>query len=137
LSLHGALPIYRLAAGTVHEHRQAAVDGGGERGIATGAEDRRGAGVRVHAGKILGAQREANLRVRQLGHGLQEEGATRSPLRWRRAGDEDAELEAAVDGGKERRQGITRAPVLEVVERLQPSLGRDALEEGGGGQVRG
>ena len=80
--------LHRLARRAVHQHRQAPVDHRGQLGVAAGAEDRRGAGVGIDAGKALRRQRETTLGVVTLGDILKEEGATRGAGEPRRAGDE-------------------------------------------------
>ena len=74
------------------------VDAAGDVGVATGAEHGCGAGVGVDAGEVGRRQREAAIRVVDLGGVVQEEGAARlvEPSRFA-ANDQGAEFERGVD----------------------------------------
>ena len=99
-----------------HQHRVAGVDAQGDVGVAPAAEDGRGAGVGVDAGKVGGRQQQRAFGLGvQLVQAVQKEGAAR--LRegaFRAAEQQHAELEAGMHVGEK------HLAVLEVEQDAQP-----------------
>ena len=131
---HGAIahrPYLALcAARAVHQHGMALVHAARDVGVAAGAEDRRGAGVRVHAGEVVRGQREASFRVGNGSGVVQEEGAARLGERAvRAAADQRAEFERGVHVLEE------DFPILEVEQTGNAPARGDGLEEGCRGLV--
>ena len=115
----------------------ALVDAAGDRGVAPGAEDGRGAGVGVDAGEVRRRQREAALRVLDGLNIVQEEGAIRlfgnavaAPPKTRAQN-----LKRSVHVLEEGRQIRSETAVLEVEEAGEAPVRGEGLEEAGGGLV--
>ena len=121
-----------------HQHRMRAVDARGELRVERVAENRRGAGIRIHRAKIVGGQRDhprgaqprgcvgviGQFGRREFGHGVQiERAACDGKLAAHAAENQRAEFEARMDVRKE------NFLVLEVDQRRQPAGGGDRTEE--------
>ena len=108
------------------------VDATGDVGVTLCSEDRRRAGVGVHAGEVRGRQCKAAVLVMDRFRVVQEEGAfgliEQSLLS---AEYEGAEFEAGVHVREERRQPCSEAAVLEVEQAAHPSSHGNGLEEAG------
>src|ERR1035437_7975855 len=122
---------------TIHEDRQAPVNGRGERCVPARSEYRCSPGVRIHTSEIRRGEREATFGVLKLGHVLEKKctsGGIESPG-W--ACNRHTELEAAVHVWKEGLGVEPGASVFEIVKRLQPPSRRDTLKERRGRLIGG
>ncbi len=109
----------------IDQYWQTFIYPGSQLGIATRAEDRGSAGVRVDAGKVCRRQRKTTLGVVEFGHTVQKKGASRVTGYRRGTCDKHTEFERGMNIGKE------DLFVLEIVECFQSSFCRDALKEAG------
>ena len=113
------------------EDGDALVDADGDLGVAAGAEDGGGAGVRVDEQDLLGRHREAALW--EVPHVAGAEGEGRQVHARRAAADgEQAEADRVVDGAAEQERFV-----LEVQERDELGVTDQVAEERGGGGVGG